>query len=281
MKQLKKNLSESVYNRLKNVARQKKRPVQEIFKYYAMERFLYRLSISPYKNSFFLKGGLMLMVWDHLSHRATVDIDLLAKTSNKIENLDKIIKKVCALNVVPDGINFIVHQLKISKVQLDKGYHGLNASFMAELFTAKLPVHIDFGFNDSIFPKPVKLQYPVLLDFPKPELKGYTPQTVIAEKFESILRFGLTNTRMKDFYDIWLLIGQFSLNKKELMTIIQKVLKNRKTIIRGIPKPFTEEFYNNPKTIEKWRGFLKGINHNDISLKKVITDLNDYFIDIL
>lgn len=281
MEKSKKNLSESVYNRLKSVARQKKRPVQEIFKYYAMERFLYRLSVSPHKSSFYLKGGLMLVVWDPHSHRTTVDIDLLAKTSNKIENLENIITEICTFEVIPDGMHFSTNSLKIREAQLDTEYHGLSASFTAQLFSAKLPMRIDLGFSDAIFPKPSKVEYPVLLDFPQPNLKGYTPQTLIAEKFESIVRLGLANTRMKDFYDIWLITQQFPLDQLELFSIIKKVLKRRDTDIKNIPKAFTEAFYNNPSKNEKWKGFLKGITHEYIPLEKVIFDLKKQFESLL
>ena len=277
MENNKKNLSESVYHRLKNIARQKKRPVQEVFKYYAMERFLYRLSVSPHQNAFFLKGGLMLMVWDPFSHRATVDIDLLAKTSNNTENLERIISDICTFDVTVDGIHFLTHTLKIREAQLDTEYHGLSASFTAQLFSAKLPMRIDFGFSDSIFPQPAKVEYPVLLDFPQPKLRGYTPQTLIAEKFESIVRLGLANTRMKDFYDIWLLTQQFSLDQEELFAIIEKVLKRRDTDIDEIPKAFTEAFYNNPSKIEKWKSFLKDFSQEDIPLKKIVLDLQKQF----
>ncbi len=272
-----KNLSESVYDRLRNIAHQRKRPIQEVFKYYAMERFLYRLSVSSYQNSFFLKGGLMLMVWDPFSHRATVDIDLLAKTSNRRENLHNIIKDICSLDVIPDGIHFVTNPLKILEAQRDTEYHGLSAAFTATLSTARLPMRIDFGFSDEIYPQPAELQYPVLLDFPKPELKGYTPQTLIAEKFESIVRLGLANTRMKDFYDIWRLTQQFTLDQEELSVIIRKVLKNRSTDTNEMPKVFSELFYNNSRNIEKWKGFLKGISHDEISLEKVIIDLKSRF----
>jgi len=214
MEKPKKNLSESVYQQLRNIAYLRKRPVQEIFKYYAMERFLYRLGASSYKKIFFLKGGLMLKVWDPYSYRSTIDIDLLAKTSNKIENLKNIIIDICALDVVPDGVDFLTDRLSFKEVQLNTDYQGVCASFIATLFTARLLMRVDFCFSDSIFPKPSILDYPVLLDFPKPKLRGYTPETLIAEKFESIARLGFANTRMKDFYDIWLLTQQFSLDKE-------------------------------------------------------------------
>lgn len=280
MEKAKKNLDESIYSRLKNVARQRKRPVQEVLKYYAMERFLYRLSVSPYQPNFYLKGGLMLMVWDPMSHRATVDIDFLAKTSNSIANLQKIINEVCTVEVIPDGIKFAQETLKLSEAQLEAEYHGISAAFSAHLFTAKLPMRIDFGFSDTILPSPALVKYPTLLDLPAPKLKGYTPQTSIAEKFESIVRLGFANTRMKDFYDIWLLIQQFDFDHKELQGIIHQVLKNRGTSIETPPNAFLESFYTNPIKKDKWNAFLRDISHEPMSLEKVIGDLDKFFTHV-
>lgn len=281
MEKAKKNIEESIYSRLKNVARQRKRPVQEVLKYYAMERFLYRLGASSHQNAFYLKGGLMLMVWDPMSHRATVDIDLLAKTSNSIANLQKIINEICALEVIPDGLNFMSETLRLSEAQLEAEYRGISAAFSAQLFTAKLPMRIDFGFSDTILPSPAKVKYPILLDFPAPELKGYTPQTSIAEKFESIVRLGFVNTRMKDFYDIWLLTQQFDFDRNELKGIIHQVLVNRGTIFEDTPIAFLEAFYDNPSKKDKWKAFLKDISHEFITLEKVVIDLRKFFTDIL
>lgn len=282
MDAVKKALDQSVYSRLKNIAKQRKRPVQEILKYYAMERFLYRLSVSLYGNSFYLKGGLMLRVWDPMSHRATVDIDFLAKTSNSMENLQKIIVDICSVEVVPDGMTFISTSLRLSKAQSAAEYHGLNASFSAELFTARLPMQIDVGFSDAILPFPAQFKYPTLLDFPAPELKGYTPQTSIAEKFESIVRLGTANTRMKDFYDVWQLIQQFDFDRKELNEIIQQVLKNRGTVIEGVPVAFLESFYDSPIREDKWNAFLKDISCDScLSLKQVSLDLKGFFQELM
>jgi len=281
MEKTKKNIEESIYSRLKNVAREKKRPVQEVLKYYAMERFLYRLGVSSHQSSFYLKGGLMLMVWDPTGHRATVDIDLLAKTSNSITNLQKIINEVCTVDVIPDGMRFASETLKLSEAQLEAEYHGISAAFSAQLFTAKLPMRIDFGFSDTILPQPALVKYPTLLDLPAPELKGYTPQTSIAEKFESIIRLGFANTRMKDFYDIWLLIQQFDFDRQELNGIIRKILKNRGTSVEVPPVAFLETFYDNPIKKDKWNAFLRDISHEPVSLEKVIGDLRTFFTPIL
>ncbi|MBS4163771.1 hypothetical protein PRO82_001077 [Candidatus Protochlamydia amoebophila] len=136
-------------------------------------------------------------------------------------------------------------------------------------------------FSDTILPHPAKVKYPTLLDFPAPEIKGYTPQTSIAEKFESIIRLGFANTRMKDFYDIWLLIQQFDFDRNELKGIIQQVLVNRGTVFEATPIAFLEAFYDNSIKKDKWNAFLKDISHEFISLEKVVTDLRKFFTGIL
>jgi hypothetical protein len=274
---MKKNLAASVYERLKNLSKERKRPVQEIFKYYSIERFLYRLSISSYRDSFFLKGGLMLMLWNPTNYRATMDIDFLAKKIfNTAENLKRIIIEICSYEI-EDGVIFETDLLKISKSQLNTKYQGISISFWGKLFTARIRMKLDFGFSDIILPSPAKIKYPVLLNFPPPILKGYTPQTLIAEKFEAIVRLGFANTRMKDFYDIWTLINRFDLNYKNLEKIIKRVMKNRGTVIKNMPKIFSESFYSNQQKIEKWNAFLRGISHKQISFKEIILNLKEFF----
>ena len=277
----KKNLPESVYSRLKNIALAKNRPTQEVLRYYAMERFLYRLSVSQHKRSFFLKGGLMLMVWDPATHRATVDIDLLAKANNSIENISRILKEICSHPVLKDGIEFNSTELILAESQVETEYTGLSARFSAHLHTAKLPLRIDIGFSDKIFPKPATVDYPALLDFPSLELQGYTPETMIAEKLDAMVKLGLANSRMKDFYDIWTIVNQFQIKLEKIAPVIKDVFQNRKTVVREIPKAFSEAFYNMPKTLERWDAFLKGIGHDPVPLEKVIFEIRDFFLPIL
>ena len=141
-------------------------------------------------------------------------------------------------------------------------------------------MRIDFGFSDTILPHPAVVKYPTLLDLPAPKLKGYTPQTSIAEKFESIIRLGFANTRMKDFYDIWLLIQQFDFDCKELQRIIHQVLKNRGTSVEIPPIAFLENFYDNPIKKDKWNAFLRDISHEPISLEKIAGDLSKFFANV-
>jgi predicted nucleotidyltransferase component of viral defense system len=277
----KKNLPESVYTKLKNIALTKNRPTQEILRYYAMERFLYRLSASKHKDSFFLKGGLMLMIWDPNTHRATVDIDLLAKANNSIDNISRILKEICSHPVLQDGIEFDSINLVLAESQIETEYTGLSARFSASLHTAKLPLRLDIGFSDKIFPKPASLNYPVLLDFPSPQLRGYTPETMIAEKLDAMVKLGLANSRMKDFYDVWTMVNQFQINPEEIAPVIKEVFQNRKTIVREVPKAFTEAFYNTPKTLERWDSFLKGIAHDPVPLEQVILEIKNFFLPVL
>lgn len=223
----------------------------------------------------------MLMVWDPATHRATVDIDLLAKAKNSIENISRILKEICSYPVLQDGIEFNSADLILAESQVETEYTGLSARFSAHLHTAKLPLRIDIGFSDKIFPKPANVDYPALLDFPSPELQGYTPETMIAEKLDAMVKLGLANSRMKDFYDIWTIVNQFQIKSENIAPIIREVFQNRKTVVREIPKAFSEAFYNTPKTLERWDAFLKGIRHDPIPLEKVIFEIRDFFLPIL
>lgn len=271
----KKNLGESIRQRLKNLSEQRNRPFDEILRYYAMERFLYRLSISPYAEKFFLKGGLMLKVWDSMDHRATMDIDLLARTSNQIDNLQRIITEVSGIACEEDGIAFDTQKLILRNTQTGGDYNGVSSSFSAKLFTTKMPVLIDIGFNDIVIPKPQKIQYPTLLGMPEPLLLGYTLETVIAEKLESIVKLALVNTRMKDFYDLWTILKRHKIEPERLNNAIHKVFTNRKTPLQT-PIAFTPAFYATKETQQRWNNFLSAMGKEPISFKDVISELLEH-----
>lgn len=269
----KKNLGESIRQRLKNLSDQRCRPFDEILRYYAIERFLYRLSISSHAKKFFLKGGLMLKVWDSFDHRATMDIDLLARTSNQIDNLRRIITEISEIACEEDGITFDTQKLTFRNTQTGGDYNGVSSSFSAKLFTTKIPVLIDVGFNDIIIPKPHQIQYPTLLGMPEPILLGYTLETVIAEKLESVVKLALVNTRMKDFYDLWTLLKSHEMQSDKLAIAIQKVFANRKTSFKR-PVAFTPEFYNNKETRQRWNNFLSSMGKPKIKFEDVVLELS-------
>lgn len=270
------NLGESIRQRLKNLALQRKRPFDEILRYYAMERFLFRLSKSPFRSRLFLKGGLMLKVWDAQEHRATMDIDFLARISNSPESLQKMIDQVTKIPLEEDAVSFDSQPLILRETQTGGTYLGTSATFFAHLFTTKIPIQIDFGFNDIIIPHPLEFEYPTLLSMPAPKIMGYTLETVIAEKLESIVKRGLVNTRMKDFYDLWTLCPRKELDPAILKLALETVFSNRNTPFE-FPSAFTSPFFTNPLTIRRWENFQTGIGKASIPLERVISYISMFF----
>ena len=277
-----KNLSESILERLKNLARQTKRRTDELLRYFAIERFLYRLSESQHCNKFFLKGGLMLRAWQLNEHRPTLDIDLLGKTKNNAQNLQRIVQDICGQEVIRDGITYETDGLRITEIQVDGDYLGARILFRAKLHSAKIPMQLDIGFSDLIFPKPCSIAYPALLEFPAPKLRGYTAESVIAEKFEAMAKLGLVNTRLKDFYDIWILLKGFSFRGESLQGAMQATFDRRKSSLDRLPDSLSKEFYSDPAHIKRWQKFLQQMEfENAIELTMVISDIKDFLQPIV
>lgn len=274
----KKNLGESIRARLRNLAGKRGRPFDEILRYYAMERFLYRLSISEYAKQFFLKGGLMLKVWDSLGHRSTIDIDLLARL--KVENLRKSLVHIAAIQIPEDALFFDTQYIILRETQTGGDYHGMSASFSAMLDTTKIPILIDIGFNDLPIPEPEEILYPSLLQMTEPRLRGYAFETVIAEKLESIVKLGLVNTRMKDFYDLWSICRRVKLNSERLQLTITKVFANRKTKIQ-YPIAFTKNFYDSPRALQLWTNFLSSLGEDLVDLSSVVDEISHFLSPFL
>ncbi len=167
-----KNLPMSVHDRLRNLAQLSNRPYQELLEYYAMERFLYRLSQSHHVNAFVLKGALMFVVWGTHRFRPTRDIDLLGQTDNAVNNIVEIVKYVCNQAVQPDGLAFLAETVAAEQITEGADYVGVRVTFRCQLGTARIPMQIDIGFADAVTPAPVKILYPTLLDMPAPQRRG-------------------------------------------------------------------------------------------------------------
>jgi hypothetical protein len=250
-----KNLAASVHARLQNHARATKRPFQELLQYYAMERFLYRLSKSPHRTRFVLKGALMLHVWDAPLARATKDVDLLGRLDNSLENLERVVRGVCAADVEPDGMVFDAATVKTERIKEDADYEGVRVRFVGLLGKARVAMQIDVGFGDVVTPGAESISYPVLLDFPVPALSGYPRETVVAEKFQAMVYLRTMNSRMKDFYDVWLLASQFAFDGELLAKAIAATFANRETSIDVAPIAFTHDFSEQASTLAQWTAF--------------------------
>jgi predicted nucleotidyltransferase component of viral defense system len=251
-----KNLPASIQDRLLNQARLTGRPLNELLQYYAIERFLYRLTQSNYADRFVLKGALLFRVWGLPGFRPTRDIDLLGHTSNKVENLVAIVKEVCGLKVPEDGLFFDPNIVTGARIKEDADYEGVRVRFIGLLGKVRLHLQIDVGFADVVFPDPVMRTYPVILSMPAPELLGYPPETVVAEKLQAMIHLGSLNSRMKDFYDLWVLAGRFEFNGRQLQESIRRTFEHRVTDIpAGEPAAFSAQFSREKQG--QWVAFLK------------------------
>jgi hypothetical protein len=276
------NLSASVQARLQNHARASKRPFQELLQYYAMERFLYRLSTSPHRVGFVLKGALMLYVWDAPLARATKDLDFLGRLDNSLENLQRVVREVCTADVEPDGIVFDPATVKAERIKEDADYEGVRVRFVGLLGKARITMQLDVGFGDVVTPGAVDITYPALLDFPAPALSGYPRETVIAEKFQAMVYLRTLNSRMKDFYDVWLLARQFGFDGALLAKAIAATFANRETAIDVAPIAFTPEFTEQASTLAQWTAFRSKLPGTECpaKLSDVVTFLAVFLLPI-
>ncbi len=249
------NLPASVQARLQNRARETKKPFQELLQYYAMERFLYRLSKSPHRSRFVLKGALMLYVWDAPLARATKDVDLLGRLDNSLENLARVVREICTTDVEPDGMAFDPATVKTERIKEDADYEGVRVRFVGLLGKARAAMQIDVGFGDVVTPGDETIIYPALLDFPAAELSGCPRETVVAEKFQAMVYLRTANSRMKDFYDVWLLASAFTFDGSLLAKAIGATFANRETAIDMAPIAFTSEFSEQLSTRTQWTAF--------------------------
>ena len=223
------NVSASIHQRLLNIAKETRRPFNELLQYFAMERFLFRLSRSTHVNSFVLKGALLFRVWGTHDSRATRDIDFLAYDDNSPENIASIIRKICTITDVDDGLSFDAESVTAQRIKEDADYEGVRVRFRGQLGNARIHMQVDVSFGDLIHPGAIHVEYPSLLDLATPLLRSYTPETVIAEKSQAMVYLGSLNSRMKDFYDIWRMSRQFDFQGKILQEAIQRTFANRDT----------------------------------------------------
>jgi hypothetical protein len=252
-----KDLSVSIRQRLLNFAREARRPFDEVLQYYMIERFIYRLSKSPYKNRFILKGALMLVVWNLTDTRTTRDNDFLGITDNNVANVTNIIKEVCEIECSDDAAIFIADSVACESIQEQNEYHGIRVRFYGELAKAHIRMQIDIGFGDVVFPQPIDLQYPTLLGMPSPFILGYTPETLIAEKVHAMVRLGARNSRIKDYFDVWFLSHQFLFDGNQLSEAINQTFLKRKMSISAMEPDVFEAFGKDASKQHQWKLFIE------------------------
>ena len=247
----------SVKDRLKKQAKEDGRTMQDELITYGLERTIYRLSISEYAERFTLKGGIFLYaLFDGNFARATMDIDLLAQhIPNDAEKMKSVFKNIFSIEC-DDALRFDLDSLNVNDITEFKEYHGVNVSITAYLDRTKVPVSIDIGFGDIVYPERMKMNFPVLLDMEAPEVYAYSIYSVIAEKFEAFVSLGLANGRYKDFYDIYVLSENYDLDGEELRNAIKETFAHRGTSFDDIVA-FEPEFTADTVRQNRWNSFIK------------------------
>jgi hypothetical protein len=249
------NVAASIHQRLLNQAKVKDRPFNELLQHYAMERFLYRMSCSSHVKSFILKGALLLKVWQAPAARPTIDIDLLGRTSNEPESLVAIVRDICRQTVKPDGLEFDGESIVGQVITTDAEYDGFRVRFRGQLGTARIAMQIDIGFGDVVTPDPSEVRYPTLLDLPAPRLLACPRETSIAEKFQVMLKRAALNSRLRDYYDVWLLSQNFAFDGVLLAKAIRNTCERRLTEIAAQPLALSKSFADNERKQTQWRSF--------------------------
>lgn len=247
----------SVKDRLKNQAKEDGKTMQDELVTYGLERAIYRLSISEYAERFILKGGIFLYaLFDGNFARATMDIDLLAQhVSNEVDEMKKVFHNIFSIEC-DDALRFDLDSLDVINITEFKEYHGVNISIMGYLDRTKVPVSIDIGFGDVIYPERMRMKFPVLLDMEAPEVYVYSIYSVIAEKFEAFVSLGYANGRYKDFYDIYVLSVNCDFDGKELKKAIVETFTHRETGFDDIVV-FESDFTEDPIRQRRWNAFIK------------------------
>lgn len=253
-----KDLGASVRQRLLNRARERGEDFQLVLINYAIERFLYRLSQSKHRDRLVLKGAMLFSAWEEAPHRPTRDLDLLGSGDDAVPTVEGVVVDVLQSQVPSDGVEFDETSIRGEVIREEQEYHGVRVRLEARLAGARIPVQVDVAFGDVVIPQPEIIEYPTLLDLPSPRIRAYSPAPVIAEKFQAIVALGIANTRMKDFYDLWVLADRLEFDGATLREAIHATFERRKTPIPTEPPvALTAEFYDDAAKQAQWDAFLQ------------------------
>lgn len=252
------NLSASVQRRLLNQSKARGIDPNALLTRYGVERFLYRIALSPYAERFVLKGAMLLEVWLDEAARPTRDLDLLGFGDLSAETLQQMFAAICDQLVEPDGVRFLADSVSVRAIREQDEYGGQRVTLRGDLGTARLYVQVDIGIGDALTPPAEWIDYPVLLDLPRPHLRAYRPETAIAEKLHAMVSLDINNSRMKDFFDLYRLAESRQFDGEMLTASVCDTFARRSTAIpAGQPIALTAAFALHPGKQAQWMAFLK------------------------
>lgn len=272
------NVMQSVHQRLLNIRDTSGEQFNHLLMRYGLERLLYRVQIAGHANTFVLKGAMLFALWHDVPGRSTRDIDLLGFGDLTHDRLRAIFADACAAKVDDDGMRFEPDTIQTDDIRDDQEYHGVRVRLLGFLGRARLAIQIDVGFGDALTPEPQEIDYPAILDFPAPRLRAYHPATVVAEKFNAMVVLGALNSRMKDFYDTYVILKHMRVEDDLLLVAIRATFARRNTPMpSNLPAAFTPDFLEGGLKETQWRAFLRrsALDASSLSLADVTTELRD------
>lgn len=278
MPRAKKNIGASVRARLLNIARETSQEFEQLLMRYTIERLLYRLAESQHADQFVLKGAMLLMTWFNEPVRSTRDLDFLGLGDSHPQSVVSIFKEILT-EEYPDGVEFAADGTRLELIRQHNEYGGLRIRTEAVISGARVSIKIDVGFGDSTEPGVQPLDYPVILDMPVPHLRGYAPETVVAEKFHAIVEHGHMNTRLKDYFDLWMLRKHFDFKLSRLAKAVSATFARRGTSLpEDVPEGLSQAFANHEQKSAIWKSLKRSFTVDPGSLAEVVDDLEGFLM---
>ena len=278
-----KNTAASFRDRLLELARKRGEDFQLILTRYSLERLLYRLSQSEHRDRFILKGAMLFSLWDAQAYRATRDVDFLGFGDSGEDAVQAAFRAICSTAVADDGLVLDADSVRVSPIRDVTEYAGIRVTLLGELAGARIPIQADIGFGDAVTPEPERVEYPTLLGSPAPLLRAYPRETVVAEKYQALVHLGMANSRMKDFYDLWIMTQRFEFDGATLSEAINNTFVRRETPLpEHTPSGLSPEFRGDRQKTRQWDAFLrKGMllsSSASPSLEQVCQVLEEFLI---
>ena len=274
------NMGASVRERLLTLARKDGVNLDSYLVRYAHERLLHRLGQSRHRDSFILKGAMLQTVWLDGLTRPTRDLDFLAFGDIEAEAVFREILSIDA----DDGVAFDIDSISVRTIQEEKAYGGLRITINADIAGAAVRIKVDLGFGDAVYPDPTETEYPVLLDSPNPRIRAYPKEAVVAEKFQAITILGKKNTRMKDYFDLWIMSQHLEFDADPLSTSVSATFERRKTRLPDdVPVGLSEAFATDPAVAKLWVNFntRNKLDTQPPGIRETTTVLSDFLMPMV
>ena len=270
-------IAQSVRDRLLAVAKDRDEAFELVLTRYALERFLFRLSKSQHREELVLKGAMLFQVWSEIPHRATRDLDFLARGEGSPVWIEGRVRSIVTIEEQEDGLLFDLSAMTVREIREESRYGGVRAKFVARLGTARIPIQIDFGLGDAITPQPLETEYPTLLSMEAPNVIAYPRETVVAEKLEAIVDLGMDNSRMKDYFDLWFIATTYRHNSAILKEAVARTFERRKQPLpKELPVGLSDDFSSSAAKQIQWKAFLSRTIEGDLELADVVATIRDF-----